>query len=133
MRDLLLLRSYPIWLGGNSRAAAAIKAMAASGDARAASHLSIHRRLQARQRVVTCDSAPAGAWPVLVAWEHVNIQYLTKGVSNDAGDGDVDGDDGGGGLDPRDQTLEWIRLLFQFGVMMTTTQCECGLAVVMVS
>ena len=101
MRDLLLLRSYPIWLGGNSRAAAAIKAMAASGDARAASHLSIHRRLQARQRVVTCDSAPAGTWPVLVAWEHVNIQYLTKGASNDAGDGDVDGDDGGGGLDYR--------------------------------
>ena len=100
MRDLLLLRSYPIWLGGNSRAAAAIKAMAASGDARAASHLSIHRRLQARQRVVTCDSA-AGTWPVLVAWEHVNIQYLTKGASNDAGDGDVDGDDGGGGLDYR--------------------------------
>ena len=107
MRDLLLLRSYPIWLGGNSRAAAAIKAMAASGDACAASHLSIHRRLQARQRVVTCDSAPAGTWPVLVAWEHVNIQYLTKGASNDAGDGDVDGDgdcggdDGGGGLDHR--------------------------------
>jgi hypothetical protein len=42
---------YPFWLGGNARAAAAIK-----------------------------EAAAAGQWPVLATWEHVNIQYLARDI-----------------------------------------------------
>ena len=58
-----------------------------------------------------------GSSPVLAAWEHVNIQYLTKGADDDDDDDDVDGN-------TLPQTSELIQQLFRSGTMTIMTLCE---------